>query len=689
MSYSLLFSEKNRDPSENEFLFHLLQSSNFWSCSEWCWEFKRFVSNRPRVERLLVQLLAVSCTFKGKIGDSYRSGEKRLRRKINQSVENVQPLLSTSGVEKEKNKEPHKQSDGKRWVSTSPSPQLNRAKLSKYKDGDLKINGLTVALLKAMLTPEEAAFCFLGPPKDVPTTKWFCCVADCNSIHKFNGMNYRVLQILKILFGKSSSEEIEKLDEDFLEFQQSYFQLKDANPRLETPYVQEDVPDAYTPLLLIPVRVLPFHEKGILAQYLSTGTFDINKGLDNLFICPRHFYDDRSTVAGFGKGQLRNFSFQIFNTFLQHRPLRMNLKLEGVGQENENNKKKAIDQGKIAALLLSDWNPSVEDPSDGLEPYSVTSAENFIARRYPELQGLTRIRRTDGKIGYYKDGKEVLDVKSCGGFDGQRARGTAEETSTTELFQERFKPFFWNLKKLEVFQRNVTLEPVHPITFALLCCNRIMHCDYLRNGAMQLIHQGDFNAIKEAIDENVFKDYVFENGEIVKELILNFKSIPIPHFLKTKRSKIYKNKGSRKKRYPKFQVFKRIVGHSNRPTRIHKRKTMAHKAISLEAEGMQSPDQWSNGEFGKGATPKLVAANAAQLEVRKIGICQSLRTIPPFDTLLVQTHNPDPPINEEFPILRSFLIFFFLRFSFIFPKLKASYLLIQCLVNNFLIINFN
>jgi len=183
----------------------------------------------------------------------------------------------------------------------------------KLVQGTVSYGNFLCAVLKTVLTPEEASYCFLGPPTTTQRAEWFCCMAPCRVYQTYQSVNMFTMAFLTLL-----SSMFLNVPDDFFSNFDAARQVVDEFPGLLTreELLKRGRSNYFEPLLLIPVRKLPrYIRKGLSENFPREG----KKNLGNLFVCPSHFgflteRGDKSLQS------LKSFSFAGFKLQLIHEP---------------------------------------------------------------------------------------------------------------------------------------------------------------------------------------------------------------------------------------------------------------------------------------------------------------------------------------------------------------------------------
>jgi len=435
---------------------------------------------RPRLRIFLLQLLSLNCLFKGR----------------NFKEEKEVPTGSKNPTEDATH------------ITISPSKSLMNEDIIFARNVTLPGDTLLITLLKMILTEEEAAYCMIGPPKGVPLNKWYCCIPTCNQVHRFDGVNYRLLQYLRGLTGMLTPQQIKNADKDYKIMEETYKKISAFDGRNLKHTVSKEVPDVYTPLLLIPVHTLPQHAKLVLINYFMEGSFDMGKGIDNLFICHRHFMDNPNLCRkGFAGGHARFFSFQRLYHFLIYRPMYIHFNPETpVCESTQARLKTCTDPGLGPNLLLSDWNPKVPCGKEegALEPFNEGLAKSFNAS-FKELQGCTEVVQDNGQISLYRDGLEVHSVIYNKPKLAIKSRSKNINTDLENFFCDRFMILLKNVEKLQDLQKQEGQGALHPLIFALLCHKSVYDNGSSPVNALECFSKGDLSPIKEFLKNLSFE----------------------------------------------------------------------------------------------------------------------------------------------------------------------------------------
>ena len=147
---------------------------------------------------------------------------------------------------------------------------------------------LTVALAKMIQTRREAEFVATGPPKGVPDSHWQCCLGPCDSFRATQSMEYSLLEVSRYLtFGFIEDREYVRKRHEEVEifFSRNRSVLVASAPKQHCPNKEADNQLLYTPLAMVPVRILDGKYKKRIRLFCEA----FGPKLDGLFVCPSHF----------------------------------------------------------------------------------------------------------------------------------------------------------------------------------------------------------------------------------------------------------------------------------------------------------------------------------------------------------------------------------------------------------------
>lgn len=147
---------------------------------------------------------------------------------------------------------------------------------------------LTVALAKMIQTRREAEFVATGPPKGVPDSHWQCCLGPCDSFRATQSMEYSLLEVSRYLtFGFIENREYVRRRHEEVEifFSRNRSVLVASAPKQHCPNKEADNKLLYTPLAMVPVRILDGKQKRRIHLFCEA----FGPKLDGLFVCPSHF----------------------------------------------------------------------------------------------------------------------------------------------------------------------------------------------------------------------------------------------------------------------------------------------------------------------------------------------------------------------------------------------------------------
>ena len=247
------------------------------------------------------------------------------------------------------------------------------------------------AVLKAILTREEAAFCFLGPPPSVPKTEWFCCFSPCRMYRSYHSVNMYTIAFLRVLLSYLSRDiaqvfsDLSATQEVLNEFR-AFFLHDDLWDQGKSP--------TYEPLLLLPLLKLPQMVLNELKAYLPRFT----RGKEaNFFVCPSHFgfllnRRDRININP------RFFSYHAFRLQLAFKPFEFGF----VGPQNRLARATAKNPIDFLEKLISlhekrsgESGLSCQVTSFDHEPYLLASAVDQLHTLFDGLTSATPVLNRD------------------------------------------------------------------------------------------------------------------------------------------------------------------------------------------------------------------------------------------------------------------------------------------------------
>ena len=169
------------------------------------------------------------------------------------------------------------------------------------------------AVLKGLLTEEEASFCHLGPPTTASREEWFCCLSPCPEYKRHLSINVYVVTMMQMLRSKFAGSNAQHTAHAAA--------VKSVLDSFKGVFVRQELTEMgrshyYEPLLLIPVNRLPQGELKLLRESIPAQQ---RGNVGNFFVCPAHF--------GFAQRQaespdvdLRFFTFHGFKLQLMFPP---------------------------------------------------------------------------------------------------------------------------------------------------------------------------------------------------------------------------------------------------------------------------------------------------------------------------------------------------------------------------------
>ena len=178
---------------------------------------------------------------------------------------------------------------------------------------------LLCALLKAVLTEREAAFCFLGPPPGVPKSSWICCMSPCASFKQHCSLNSYVVSMMKMIHANFKGLKAD--------FQAEVDAIRGMNEAFRDVFVDGGLDrrgrsHVYEPVILIPVRQLP---QNTIRDLVHSMPMSMREKVLDLFVCPSHFgfADQQATQQS---RDLRVFTFHGFRLQLCFQPFGFNFR---------------------------------------------------------------------------------------------------------------------------------------------------------------------------------------------------------------------------------------------------------------------------------------------------------------------------------------------------------------------------
>ena len=176
--------------------------------------------------------------------------------------------------------------------ATQSSPSTRKGKGSTALS-----NAKVSAIVKALLTRKEAEYLMMGPPKGVPDQYWVCCLGPCHESQVSQSVEVFQLEIFRYLnlgFTEESLKVKERV-EGLLTFFSKHSEILSSKPTYGK--------TAYTPSVLIPVRLLPVS----IQSKIRTIYPGFKRIAENLFVCPQH-------LSGFEKPR-KNSNKSVFFSF--------------------------------------------------------------------------------------------------------------------------------------------------------------------------------------------------------------------------------------------------------------------------------------------------------------------------------------------------------------------------------------
>ena len=240
-----------------------------------------------------------------------------------------------------------------------------------FLDSDSSMGSFFCAVLKAILTPEEAAYCLLGPPRGVPRKRWLCCLAPCPGFRMFHSVNMYTVALLRLLGSGRPSDAphpFDELDEaqEFMEQFPNLFRFLNMDCRS----------NRFEPIALVPVEDLPGATREEVLKALELTGAALPQNGAGLFVCPLHFGADWTNK------DLSDFSFHDLTMRLSFQPFNVGFRATNFRQVQEQTI--PFVKGLVGSLS--------KQPSKGAEPHEpflLAKAAPQIHREFPYLAGMT------------------------------------------------------------------------------------------------------------------------------------------------------------------------------------------------------------------------------------------------------------------------------------------------------------
>ena len=141
---------------------------------------------------------------------------------------------------------------------------------------------LTMCLMKMLQTHREAEFSLTGPPKGVPVSHWHCCLGPCDPFKATQSMEWSELEVFRY-FTFGFGDNCDMLEQS-MEGMDAFYARNGSILISDQSEHEQDFGSRYTPLILIPVRVLPGWVKSHIGKFCKAYA----PKLEGLFICPTH-----------------------------------------------------------------------------------------------------------------------------------------------------------------------------------------------------------------------------------------------------------------------------------------------------------------------------------------------------------------------------------------------------------------
>jgi len=142
-------------------------------------------------------------------------------------------------------------------------------------------NFLRLAFLKVVLPIEVLRSLCLFPPKGVRLDHWVCFASPCMSFDKYRCQNSKILKVIRQYLNHPDNLSADYYDS----FGATWGNYQRLNPFSERRSQQQG---DYSPLILFPVKQLPYFVKEKIASFFSHQREYVSV-IDKLFICPDHF----------------------------------------------------------------------------------------------------------------------------------------------------------------------------------------------------------------------------------------------------------------------------------------------------------------------------------------------------------------------------------------------------------------